>query len=79
MFGEGVSDQVILVPLVETYSAVGTYQLLAGFAVDFQLLLGMLLTSHHGLLLDWRKTSCLRLNITDTHNFVGSEIFPELV
>jgi len=78
VFWEGVSDQVIVVSLVEAYGAVVAYQFSTGLAVDLELLLGMLWAVHD--LLSWRdKVSCLLLNFIETSYLVVCKFFPDLM
>ena len=75
MFWEGISDQIILVSLVEAYDTVTAYEFSTGLTVDLQDVFWVFWAVHD--LLCWRdKVGCLVLNNIEASYLVGAEFFP---
>ena len=75
MFWEGVSDQNILVSLVEAYGAVTAYEFSTGLTVDLEDVFWVL-RAEHDLLCRRDKVGFLFLNSIEASYLVGAEFFP---
>ena len=78
MFREGISDDIIVVTLVEAYGAVAAYEFSTGLTIDLKIFFWMLWAAHD-LLSRRDKVGRLLLNITEASYLVVCKLFPDMV